>query len=92
MLYEKNKEIVKKWLEKNNILYDNIIFSSEDKLEICIKNNIDVMIEDKVENIEKISNKIPVICFNAGYNEKCNGKNIIRCYSWYDIYAKIKNL
>lgn len=92
MIYEKNKEIVKKWLEKNNILYDNIIFSPEDKLEICIKNNIDIMIEDKVENIEKISSKIPVICFNAGYNEKCSGKNIIRCYSWYDIYAKIRNL
>lgn len=22
----------------------------------------------------------------------CKGKNIYRCYSWYDIYAKIKNM
>lgn len=50
------------------------------------------MIEDKVENINKISLKLPVICFNAGYNESCNGKNIIRCYSWYDAYAKINSL
>ena len=50
------------------------------------------MIEDKVENINKISTRIPVICYNAGYNECCLEKNIIRCYSWYDIYAKIKKM
>ena len=49
------------------------------------------MIEDKVENIEKISKVIPVICFNASYNKRCQGKNIIRCYSWYDIYGRIKH-
>lgn len=92
MLYEENKRIVLKWLKENNISFDKIIFSPEDKLEICMENNIDVMIEDKVDNIDKISSKIPVICMNASYNEKCNGAKIIRCYSWYDIYAKINNL
>lgn len=89
MLYEANKEVVKKWLNKNNIQYDEIIFSPEDKLDICLENNIDIMIEDKPDNINKISTKLPVICFHAGYNEMCKGLNIIRCYSWYDIYAKI---
>ncbi|MCI8394791.1 MAG: hypothetical protein HFH86_04870 [Bacilli bacterium] len=92
MLYEENKKIVLEWLKKNDILYDNIIFSPEDKLDICMENNIDLMIEDKLANINKISKKIPVICYQAGYNELCNGKNIIRCYSWYDIYAKINKL
>ena len=39
------------------------------------------MIEDKVDNINKISTKIPVICFHAGYNKTCTGNNVIRCYS-----------
>lgn len=90
--YEELKKMVTSWLSKNDIIYDKIIFSPEDKLEICLNNKIDIMIEDKPDNIYKISSKIPVICFNAGYNENCNGKNIIRCYSWYDIYAKINNL
>ena len=92
MSIEESKNIVLNWLKKNNIQYDNIIFSPEDKLKICINNNIDIMIEDKVENINKLSTIIPVICFNAGYNKQCNGKNIIRCYSWYDIYSKISKL
>ena len=80
------------WLRKYNIYYDKIIFSPEEKLDICMTNNIDLMIEDKVDNINKISKYIPVICFDARYNPECKGKNIYRCYSWYDIYAKIKNM
>lgn len=92
MSIKENRKIVLKWLKQNQINYDEIIFSPEDKLNICLDNNIDIMIEDKVDNINKISTKIPVICFHAGYNKKCNGNNIIRCYSWYDIYSKINKM
>lgn len=91
LLEKEMEDIVKKWLKKNNIYYDKIIFSPEDKLNICLENDIDLMIEDKVENINKISTKIPVICFDARYNQECKGFNITRVYSWYDIYAKIQN-
>ena len=77
MSKKENEQIIKKWLNKNNIYYDQIIFSPEDKLDICINNKIDIMIEDKVDNINKISTKIPVICYNAGYNEVCKGKKHI---------------
>ena len=92
MTIEENRNIVLNWLKINQIHYDNIIFSPEDKLEICKQNNIDLMIEDKPKNINTISNEIPVICYHANYNEQCNGKNIYRCYSWYDIYRKIKEI
>ena len=92
MLFEENKNIVLEWLRKNEIEYDKIIFSPEDKLSICLENNIDLMIEDKVDNINKISTRIPVICFHAGYNKNCKGNNIFRCYSWYDIYSKISSI
>lgn len=85
------QNIVLKWLKENFIYYDKIIFSKEGKLDICLENNIDVMIEDKPKNINKISTKIPVICYHANYNDTCKGNNIIRCYSWYDIYSKIKS-
>ena len=92
MSIEENQQIVLNWLKNNHINYDKIIFSPEDKLDICKENNIDLMIEDKVDNINKISKIIPVICFHAGYNKDCKNSNIIRCYSWYDIYSKIDKL
>ena len=85
---QKMRNIVIDWLE---IVYDKIIFAPEDKLNICLENNIDIMIEDKVENIEKISTKLPVICFNAGYNKDCKNDNIYRVYNWYDIYNLIND-
>ena len=82
------RKIVKDWLKNNKINYDKIIFSPEDKLEICKENNIDIIIE----NINNISKIIPVICFNAGYNKMCSGKNIFRAYTWYDVYYQITNI
>lgn len=88
----KMREIVKDWLCKNSILYDRLIFSKaekERKYKEIIENEIDIMIEDSPNNINEISNFIPVICYNTLYNRECEGKNVIRAYSWYDIYSKI---
>lgn len=91
----KMREIVKKWLCENEISYDKLIFSKaekERKYKEIIENNIDIMIEDSPNNINEISNFIPVICYNTSYNGECKGKNVIRCYSWYDIYSKIMKI
>lgn len=89
----KMREIVKNWLHENRILYDKLIFSKaskEKKSNEIIENKIDLMIEDSPNNIRELSNIIPVICYNAEYNKDCKGDRITRCYSWYDIYDKIK--
>lgn len=91
-LGKKMRNIVIDWLKGNDINYDKIIFSPEDKFEICRENNISIMIEDKVENINNISTIIPVICFNAAYNKVCKGENIFRAYTWYDVYYQITNV
>ena len=87
---ENMRNITKNWLAENKINYDKLIFTKGDKLQYCIDNEIDIMIEDDSKNIKGISTKIPVICFDAAYNRDSVGNNIIRCYSWYDIYIKIK--
>ena len=84
------QDIVKQWLLQNHVKYNHIIFS-KNKAEICKQMNINIMIEDKPENILSISSEIPVICYDHPYNEKINNDNIIRCYSWYDIYTEIQN-
>ena len=77
------------WLKENNIYYDKLTFTDK-KLEYCKNNNIDLMIEDSINQITEISKIIPVICLDTRYNKDCKGNNMRRCYSWYDIYTKIK--
>ena len=77
---------VEEWLTKNGIPYDEIIAGSGRKKEKCQKNKIDIMIEDKASNVKDISDIIPVLCFDAPYNQNINKENVTRVYSWYQIY------
>lgn len=91
--YGKMQELTKTWLDKNNIMYDKLIFASDDeKINQCIENDIDVMIEDSPKNILSISSKIPVIKYNCRYNDKITNENIINAYAWYHIYDIINNM
>ena len=85
------RTIVIEWLKENNIQYTKLIFSDKNKEKEIIENKIDIMIEDKPKNIEKLSKITNVICYDAKYNENIVDKKVIRCYSWYDILYKIEN-
>lgn len=89
--YGQMQPLTKEWLKKQNIKYDKIIFKKE-KLQPCIENNIDVMIEDSPENIEKLSKQIKVIKFDCQYNKDVNNENVTTAYSWYHIYRIIKEM
>ncbi len=82
---------VKSWLDKYNIEYDDIIINANNKREKCLNIGLDLMIEDKKSNVEDISKIIPVMVFDAPYNQDCVGRNVIRVYSWYQIYQEIIN-
>ena len=91
--YGRMQEFTIKWLQDNQIEYDEIIFASDtEKLEQCLKNDINIMIEDSPNNILNISSKIKVIKYDCQYNKNIEGENIITAYSWYHIYNIIKEL
>ena len=82
--------LVYDWFRRHGLPYDELIFTHEDKLQRCRENGIELMIEDKPQNIMDISEELPVIAFDARYNQKCEGEKIMRCYSWYDVYRTIR--
>lgn len=88
---EKMKKTVKEWLAKNEIEYDYIIFSSEDKSKYIIENNIDVMVEDSPNNVKRLSKLTKIICMDWPYNKGIENDNIYRCYNWNEIYDIISN-
>jgi len=51
------------YLQKQGIVYDEIVADCKDKLKYCLENNIDVMIDDEPQNINVIAKEIPVIVF-----------------------------
>lgn len=88
--YGRMQEFTKTWLEQNRIEYDKLIFASDkEKLQQCLENNVDFMIEDSPNNILSISVQVPVIKYECKYNEKVKGENITTAYGWYHIYSII---
>lgn len=88
----KMQEFTKRWLNNNEIYYNKLVFSGEDKLQYCKNNNIDILIDDSDKNIKEVSSYIKVFCMDAPYNKSCEGKNIVRVHSWYDILEKIETI
>lgn len=90
---QKNMEqLIIQWLNKNHIKYDKIIFSPLNKLNDCLDNKIDVMIEDSVANIEQLKNHMEIICFNAKYNRSYMNSQMHRVYNWDEIYHIINDI
>lgn len=91
--YGKMQDLTNHWLKNNNIKYDKLIYAKDsEKLQQCIENKVDIMIEDSPQNIQNISSKINVIKYDCQYNEQEEGARIIKAYSWYHIYNIIKKM
>ena len=58
--------LLRYWLKRENIYYDNIYFcsSSQDKMLVCKQEAIDIMIDDTIENINEVSKVTKTILFN----------------------------
>lgn len=85
-------ELSKEYLDKNEITYDRLVTECEDKLEYCLQNQIDVMIDDEPQNVNAISQKLPVIVFKGIMNEECEGENIYKAEDWNEVYEIIKKM
>ena len=49
------------------------------------------MIEDDPKNLKTLIGNTEVIVFDYPYNRNKEFENLIRVYSWYDIYTKLNN-
>lgn len=93
--YTNPREMTEKWLEDNGIYFDKLIltdaYDKTAKTKECIKNNIDVMIEDSTRIcIDLSKNGIKVFQMNTRFNQ--NSEGIERVMGWRDAYNKIVNL
>ncbi len=80
------------WLNKNDIIYDKILFAQVPKIKEIEENKLDIMIEDSPYTIPVIKNIVKVLCYDTRYNRDLHLDNVTRVFSWYDIYMKINNI
>ena len=80
-------------LNENNIKFDKYYWHQDDKLEVCQKENIDVMIDDDHRIIEKLSkNHIKTLYFRDVNLKKLEENEYIKeVNNWGDIYRYITN-
>ena len=89
---DKMRETVRNWLAKNNVIYDELIFTPEDKSQAIKEKNIDIMIDDSPYNLRDLSKITKMICYDWPYNRDVNNENIHRCNNWDEIYDYISKI
>ena len=90
--YSDSYNMTLNWLKKYNIYYDELFivdsYNSHTKTEICLKNNIDIMIDDSKRMCEDIKKHgITAFLMDTPYNRDTN--EFIRVHTWKEIYKII---
>ena len=80
-------------LEENNISFDKYYWNINDKLEICKKENVDIMIDDDWKIIKKLAdNNVKSLYFRDTNLVKLEENEYIKeVNNWGDIYRIIKS-
>ena len=79
-------------LEENDIKFDKYYWKVQDKLEICKKENIDIMIDDDWRIIKNLAdNKVKTLYFRDTNIKKMEENEYIKeVNNWGDVYRYIK--
>lgn len=91
--YSNPINMTKDWLDKFNVYYDELLFADaydkKSKANICVKKQIDIMIDDSISMCTNCINRgIKTFIMDTPYNKKAN---IPRVHNWKEIYWMIKN-
>lgn len=88
------KDDAERILNEENIVFDKYYWQINNKLEICQKEDIDIMIDDDYKIIEQVSsNKIKTLYFRDTNLKKLEENEYIKeVNNWGDIYRYISEL
>jgi len=86
------------WLTCQQLEYDKLVMNNTEnmhhfsKLEACLDNHIDLMIEDHHELSLELSERIPVLMFDYPYNAHLEAHNIARVKDWLEVRRVIAGM
>lgn len=93
-LVKQMEDDTKELFMKYGLNFDKCYFEVSDKLEICKKENIDIMIDDDYANIERlISGNVKTLYFrDTGLKKIENSEYVREVNNWGDIYRYFKEV
>lgn len=84
--------ITRKYFKENRLVFDEVIFRSGEKTGECLRNNIDIMVDDSVSVLEKLKeHNIKILLFTSKLNKSKN-TDIDRVSNWLELEEYIDNL
>lgn len=85
-------DIAREKFEKENLKFEKYYWKIQDKLEVCKKENIDIMIDDNPKTCKKISsNGIMTLYYRNIYGEDLEEHEFLKeVNNWGEIYRFIK--
>jgi len=79
------REVTVRWLEHHGVHYHHITFT-ENKLEICLNTEVDVLIDDAPHYAREFAERnLPVILFDQPYNRAVSHERVYRAANWTEI-------
>ena len=78
-----------RWLKRKGVVYDGIVFcedNGEAKSKQCQKLKIDVMLDDKPDNVVTIAKNHSVIVCPMPWNKELANQGFVRAENWEKIY------
>lgn len=89
---EEFRDLTESWLKEKDIPYKSLIMTDyQDKTPFCKALNLDLFIEDSLQNALTVSKlEIPVLLFDAPYNQSILPDNVIRVFNWSQIFTIIE--
>lgn len=86
-------DITERRLKEDNIVFDKIIYNQANKLDVCLIEKVDLIVDDNPKTIELLANNnIKGFHFRGAGLKNVKHKNVTEVQNWGDIYEKILNL
>lgn len=83
-------DITERRLKKEGIKFDKVFYSQNNKLKVCLEENVELIIEDSHKNIRLLSkNNIKCLHLKGAGLKSVRHKNVIEVQNWGDILEKI---
>lgn len=90
---KRTRKVTLRKLKKEKIKFDKIFWNEKDKIQTCLNEKVDVMIDDNFHICEGLSkNKIMSLCLNSKHDRAPENKYLKYLHNWGEIYRAIYNL